>query len=421
MMSTASNQTNQKPTKPSSTHGKMMNSSNSIATNTRSLQINNNSRSHARKKSSPIWDTDFDGAWEMGRDLIREFVIKQNNRNRSISESDAIKLETMVDDQVNVCIQNDNEIDENHIDLSNQDIVKDFPDKKCVEFDHDEENLMRVAAAATSALFGKNFEVNAYALNVPDSGTFSSTSTTTDSSLLMVNQTDKAIRSEGYETPSTLASWNEIDGNFSTARRLYEREVSNESINHAGITKIIDTENSDCVDSGCEENIHLAALEAKFDQSVEALWNDCKQDESNTMNTHEIQPMQSFWSNYYRNTMENQSNSTCSTEKLCEFAPMNSNQGSLFNLNSNVKNIFATVQPNSLTSNGSSTVGGVNLTASIWSDNPNNQEDDVSFYANARSWEKNQVKAMAQQLNVSFHQLFHLQRNVFIIHQGNQF
>lgn len=36
-----------------------------------------------------LWDMNFQGTWEMGQDLIGEFVNKQNKRNRSISESDA--------------------------------------------------------------------------------------------------------------------------------------------------------------------------------------------------------------------------------------------------------------------------------------------------------------------------------------------
>lgn len=48
----------------------------------------NQTKSNQRKKPADMWDTDFDGAWEMGRDLIREFVLKQNNRNR-ISECDS--------------------------------------------------------------------------------------------------------------------------------------------------------------------------------------------------------------------------------------------------------------------------------------------------------------------------------------------
>ncbi|XP_037936715.1 uncharacterized protein LOC119670511 [Teleopsis dalmanni] len=47
-----------------------------------------------RNSSPTYWDTDFEGCWEMGRDLIKEFLVKQNmgNRNRSTSESDAYNV-----------------------------------------------------------------------------------------------------------------------------------------------------------------------------------------------------------------------------------------------------------------------------------------------------------------------------------------
>nr|XP_036227479.1 uncharacterized protein LOC106622535 isoform X2 [Bactrocera oleae]XP_036227480.1 uncharacterized protein LOC106622535 isoform X2 [Bactrocera oleae]XP_036227481.1 uncharacterized protein LOC106622535 isoform X2 [Bactrocera oleae]XP_036227482.1 uncharacterized protein LOC106622535 isoform X2 [Bactrocera oleae]XP_036227483.1 uncharacterized protein LOC106622535 isoform X2 [Bactrocera oleae] len=42
-----------------------------------------------RNLSPSCWDTDFEGCWEMGRDLIKEFIASQNrnSRNRSTSES----------------------------------------------------------------------------------------------------------------------------------------------------------------------------------------------------------------------------------------------------------------------------------------------------------------------------------------------
>lgn len=49
--------------------------------------VNNKISGNQRNCSSPTWDTDFEGSWEMGRDLIKEFLMKENNRNRSTSES----------------------------------------------------------------------------------------------------------------------------------------------------------------------------------------------------------------------------------------------------------------------------------------------------------------------------------------------
>lgn len=413
MSSTSTNQLNVPATAKSSTSGKH---GGNLATNHRigATKI----QSHGRKKATAIWDTDFDGAWEMGRDLIHEFVMKQNNRNRSISESDAGKFVQLNDDRGAQKKQNSSDANV-LVNAPIQEITRDFIDDK--KYDdatvvNAEENLMRIAAAATSTLFGKNFDmtVNMGAYNSnqfkSDSGTFSSASTVTDSSLLMANNEKAVIHSEGYATPDTMASWNELDGNYVTApRRLYEREVSNESINCAGIVSG-DGEfgaTSDCVDSGCDETNHLAAFEAKFDRSVEALWNDSKNDEQTTFAGNVAgQPVQSFWFNYYRhhyNHPENQANlETQPSQMAHSMASMPANNfGS-----SNNQNLYTAMQPNSLNSNYLSSnntsmtnVGGMGLTSSIWTDNANNNEDDVSFYANARLWEK--AKLMEQQSNVS--------------------
>lgn len=399
MASTSTNQINARATKPSAsikpaTHG-----------NTRG-QINKNQL----KKNVPEWDTDFDGAWEMGRDLIREFVMKQNNRNRSISESDAENFATSDDvgsDKMNCTNQNENE---------QFDSMKDYDDKMSNTLDgndDDEANLMRVAAAATSVLFGKNsfdmagsMDAYANAVNVPDSGTISSISNVMDTGLMMLMNDKAIICSEGYSTPDTLSSLNEV-----APRRLYERDVSNESINCAGISKasLNDIETgSDCVDSGCDENNYIAAFEAKFDHSVEALWNDCKQEETVSIGANcGAQPHNSFWFDLCRSVHENElpHNSATVANKLNDFSQM-AQHATYFMQNKNNKIPFVAVQPMSLTSNGSS-IGGVGLTASIWSDNPNNTEDDVSFYANAKLWEKKYAKQATQFMNVSMHHFSH--------------
>lgn len=391
----STNQSNARTTK-SSAHNK--------ATANNSL---GNSRAHGSKmqtkRNVPEWDTDFDGSWEMGRDLIREFVMKQNNRNRSISESEAGNFVSLATDS-----------GANQIDVTNEEAAKILGNEgaqNLIENDEVETNLMKVAAAATSALFSKNnfdmaggMNVYSNALNVPDSGTFSAMSVAMDSALLTLINDNTNIHSEGYSTPDTLSSWNEM-----APRRLYEREVSNESINCAGLSKggtnDIET-NSDCVDSGCDENIYLAAFEAKFDQNVEALWNDCKSDEAvTTVSNAEVQPLNSFWFDYYRNNGGSADGQSAHGSSLSE---LNNQSASLFMQKLNLKNPFATAQPNSLNSNASS-VGGMGLTGpSIWSDNPSNNEDDVSFYANAKLWEKKYPKQVIQKLNVSLFVSFYM-------------
>lgn len=348
-------------------------------------------KANQKKKPTEMWDTDFDGAWEMGRDLIREFVLKQNNRNRSISECDSARCTAFEPIKNNMGgVEAESGVDQG----------KDCMEKRCTDLDNDEENLMRVAAAATSALFGKNFDMNIYALNTAaDSETVSSSSRITDSSLLMSNNEKAVIRSEGYSTPDTLASWNEMDTTVS------RRERDPESMHFTDIAKgcHVDT-GSDCVDSGCDENNYLAAFEAKFDHNVEALWNDCKSDEPKS----DQQLNHSFWFNYDNNAADKQMTRPpiTSLDQFKQFFETNQATFAMNTMNGNDKNPFApppaaaAAQPNSLSSNASSAIGGMNLTSSIWTDNPNNNEDDVSFYANARLWEMNQSKSMGQKFNV---------------------
>lgn len=349
---------------------------------------NRAARSHAKKKSADMWDTNFDGQWEMGRDLFREFVLKENNRNRSISESDTVPMAPL-DEASRLATANGVAAMDNGYEPG-------AGDAPC---DAAEDNLRRTAAAAAAALFGEHIDIDGYALHLP--GTFSSTSTVTDSSLLGTGHADKmVIRSEGYSTPDTLASWNEHEPNMYSlaSRRLYERDVSTESINCIGPAKTaIDLDyGSDCVDSGCDESLHMAAFEAKFDQNVEALWNDCKTDEPIAMSGLDAQqPMHSIWFNYYRNAVDTAP--VCANEKLAEFSAMS--QMAVASLNwptvDGVRDAF-----NAADARAAAKPSGLGLTASIWTDNPSNQEDDDSFYANARLWEKNH-KPLGQPINVS--------------------
>lgn len=411
MSSTLTNQTDARSSNPPANQPKNCNAS--VARSTRNNNNNNNvnCKANQKKKSLEIWDTDFDGAWEMGRDLIREFVLKQNNRNRSISESDAARF-TAHENEHDAVIENAIGPETETIALSDQ--MAGAAVKRYEQLDDDEENLMRIAAAATSALFGKTFDMNMmmmYPLGLTDTETVSCSSQFTDSSSFMPNNNDKMlVRSEGYATPDTLGSWSEAD--TTTLRRERDHEPMNCMETAKGCAVDI---GSDCVDSGCDENNYLAAFEAKFNHNVEALWNDCKPNEQQGFGTikNDAQLNHSFWPTYQNNN----SNSNAlgqmvarppqkmSTEQFRQFfqennqlQPCSTNNNSLGGID---RSLFTATQPNSLNSNSSST-GGMNLTTSIWTDNPNNSEDDISFYANARLWEMNQSKALGQKLNVSF-------------------
>lgn len=391
----AANSTMMAPTLPNQPKSNAINS----VRNTRTT----GSKANKKKSTDQMWDTDFDGAWEMGRDLIREFVLKQNNRNRSISESDAARFTSLENETV---IENGSGINENLVVNETQ---------RCEQIDNDEENLMRVAAAATSSLFGKNFELNVYALNVPDTETTSSSSRFTDSSTQ--NNNDRMlIRSEGCATPDTLGSWSEIETAGLQREPNHETTLTaNESLKYHGVEA---TGGSDCVDSGCMETNYLA----KFNQNMEALWNDCKQNDQNIPAKTDLQ-LNAYWLNYHNNNAT--SVAAAATAAVSADQPMTRATQDQFkpffqpnacpknNLSGADINPFTSAQPNSLNSNSSSATGGMNLTTSIWSlDNRNNSDDiwvdnpnnnDISFYANARLWELNQFqsKNMNRKLNVS--------------------
>lgn len=396
-----------------------------ISSTTRMARNANQTKSNQRKKPTDMWDTDFDGAWEMGRDLIREFVLKQNNRNRSISECDTTMAAASSSTTALQSPMKDGDVIESAMDLPGHGKYG-IEKQKCTN-NEDEENLMRVAAAATTALFGKNFDMNLYApFNLCDSETVSSScSRITDSSgqLLMVN--DKAMqRSEGYSTPDTLASWNEIE----TAVTPMQYTTMDGSNAKLGYQIAIDS-GSDCVDSGCDENTCLAAFEAKFDHNVEALWNDCKSiDEpksgSGTMAMMMDGGQHSFWFDYDKQ-ITNQ-NTAANVDQFKQFFQANPsaitsyavhsgfggclsgdelNRGGFATVTAAAAKLAAVVSSQAndslINANTNASIGGMNLTSTIWTDTPNNNEDDVSFYANARIWEMNQSKSMGRKFNVS--------------------
>lgn len=310
----------------------------------------------SRKKSPTSWDTEFDGAWEMGRDLIREFIMKQNNRNRSCSESLAkkfVKLSTVMRDV--------------------DDAFEAFEQNADAEL-----KLMKIATAVTSNIVDKPYLPGSS--NTTDSGSFSSAATlSSDMNVLPFIDDGKTMifGSDECATPETFSSMNETD--CSSQRRLYEREVSLESIN-----RIVDNcigPNEDCVDDGCDETKYLAAFEAKFNRNVEALWNNAENEEAAAaMSLPPSNNAQSFWHNYYKHHY-------------------NASDGRVFDVFS-AQVAQPPLPPQSLPPTMNATSGALGLTSSIWTDNAANNEDDVSFYANAKLWEKDYSSKVEQPFNV---------------------
>lgn len=352
------------------------------------------------KNASSVWDTDFDGAWEMGPDLIREFVMKQNNRNRSISESDVCKF---------VELQNVHDANVTAEAMKRKNAAADggglAADKRMADAmsSDGDDNLMQVAAAATSSIFNENICADR---NIGNS----------DTSILMVGN---LIRSEGYATPDTLSS---LASDMPAPRRLYEREVSNESLAHVGIATVTGVINDrDQVDSRCDESSHLAAFEAKFNRNVEALWDDSRDDEQLLCQQQQqqqlVQPqsacigqpmggnVETFWLNYYKHHYNSDDQTQLRFPPMCDSEQKRFNDVNAMNSMPNFSANGVSVgerHPNLNqlyeTASAQPTGGHMNLTSSIWADTVANNESDLSFYANAAAlWDKGGNKGTTEQ------------------------
>lgn len=322
-------------------------------------------KSYGRKygNSSAIWDTEFEGTWEMGRDLIHEFVIKQNNRNRSISESDASKF-VELNDMINAQKKTTNTSDQiGSMSLS----VKDM--------------FLAAAAAAKGTFLNPMVDKSKFIVSdaMPPG--------LNDTSILMIGQ--NLIREQGYVTPDTLTCLPEIEHEIPPGfqpRRLYEREVSNESINAISTedeARAIEDDDAD------DDDEHLARFEAKFNRNVEALWEDV--DETKlpaTAAPSQDQYINSFWHNYYKHLYNDPDSS----------ALVSNNNKPYFSYDNKVematnKNIFGENRNQALLNKFSQ--GFHSLQDSIWSDkgagnNLGNAADETSFYEIRAIWENGQ-------------------------------
>lgn len=325
---------------------------------------NNGNNRKASGLNCNVWDTDFEGTWEMGKDLIHEFVIKQNQRNRSISESDATRF-----GEFNDIVQKRN---------SNVTTATTNEGSMLIQ------NMLQ-ASTLTNAKQNHRYMNSVFGSDTDDrqAGNDSFVDTTT----LMIGQ--QMIREQGYATPDTLTSLSEIETSLTVApRRLYEREVSNESLNT----------------SSAEEA--MAMFEAKFDRNVEALW---ANGDSSLPQQPAVPPLahapvgnvDSFWFNYYRHRYNSDEPASVADSHSLYASYQHYTSG---NLESDltrptiqqqpqrVSNVFDQNHPqhlqqqqqqlNFVHQKRSDAFDAMHLTSSIWSENVPS-EDDVSFYSNA--------------------------------------
>lgn len=218
-----------------------------------------------RNCSSPTWDTDFEGSWEMGRDLIKEFLMKENNRNRSTSESAVSGLRENIYQETE-------------------------------ETDNTSSNTVSTPTSTSS---------NApYNLHV-DSGVFENVTQynpfdCNDQEQEQEKQSSSftIFSDEGYSTHENLTMLSDIASGdvqnyLNPSRRLYERDISNDSIN-SPISDLEDQQHH----QKQQVDLDFAQFKAKFDSNVEALWkgNDVV-DGSNVLNSQ----IQKIWND---NTQE---------------------------------------------------------------------------------------------------------------------
>lgn len=299
-------------------------------------------RIHGKKDNSSLWDTNFEGSWEMGHDLIREFIIKQNNnRNRSISESDASNFADLHhfvhSDKKKLLLKNNNNLGD-LINNNNNNIRSSEDLEECHLIDFNNEIIDQ-----QNENFIEEFSHN-------------SMGEMSDTSVLMFG--NNPIRDEGYVTPDTLTSISEITDssiNGACPRRLYERETSIESINE---------------------------FKAKFNSSVEALWGDGGGGGGGGENGDDQQQLKSndlnsFWSKYHKHEykafepIEKQqphelSNSPPMIDALEQFRK-NISGGLLFSMLDSPNNKIGSKFENLQQKSNDFIQAGTNITSSIWS------------------------------------------------------
>ncbi|XP_058978908.1 uncharacterized protein LOC131802590 [Musca domestica] len=194
----------------------------------------NTGKSTHHRNTSPAWDTDFKGCWEMGPDLIKEFLARQKGTaaatKRSRSNSDSMDADARNEYKMISEIPKRDEL----LSGIERPLMKRYVDISFCCDDSDDR---------------QHYEV------VTDDG---------------VDYVD-----EDYDDDNTLASIEELSSasgnNVINARRLYQREGTLQRpflVCNTGEDRYLD-DSSESVD-----HLDFANFKAKFNSSVEALWKD---------------------------------------------------------------------------------------------------------------------------------------------------
>lgn len=374
--------------------------------------------SGSKNSAATFWDTDFVGTWEMGRDLIREFVNKQN-RNRSISESSTAQFVNVQD-----IIRIDEPIKKNPynvMDTRNTESLSHINSTIKTPYTHhpfDPATSIHTLKIQKSTLnddtadFHKSADI--FATTPPSCDEQFSISSTND--VLLIDP--KYIK---CTTPDRFMSMSEIDTTSSkigAPRRLYQREVSNESLN---------------LTAEAIEARRFAMFEAKFKLSnMKALWSIA--DSANPIQepTPQNPNVQSFWLNYHKHryTFE----PVTETQSLFEISPVVAPDPTVNVSSTPQTNIFdrKCEQTFNMQSGTATTenpqqkkprnIGaGIDLTDSIWSENAvtYSNENDESFYTRPQSKLWPSIAATSDISNssgVSFNRIFLYFFFLFLVH-----
>ncbi|XP_004535298.1 uncharacterized protein LOC101459677 [Ceratitis capitata] len=208
----------------------------------------NGGNGNKRTLSPSVWDTDFEGCWEMGRDLIKEFITSQNrnSRNRSTSESAVAYNKKNITKKAEAKAAG-NEIDDNYSVVNKENTAineKQHPQRtneKAYSADshgvdeHAEEGAVKPATPLPALIDISFCDYDDY------DDTLATVSELTNDGPLV----NLATGGEGATATATPKA----------AKRLYERELQTS-----------DTQN--------DVQSDFAQYEAKFDSSVKALWKD---------------------------------------------------------------------------------------------------------------------------------------------------
>lgn len=209
--------------------------------------VNTKLSGNQRNCSSPTWDTDFEGSWEMGRDLIKEFLMKENNRNRSTSES----------------------------------AVSGLKREEIYQETEDTSNTISTPTSTSSNVYNLNVDGGVFEnVDVAQYNPFDCNDPEQQSSSFTV------FSDEGYSTHENLTMLSdiasgEVHNYLHPSRRLYERDISNDSIS----SPISDL---DDIHQKQQSDLDFAQFKAKFDSSVEALWKGSDYGDSNLSHNQRI-------------------------------------------------------------------------------------------------------------------------------------